>query len=52
MTTLICPYCESEIKPHDEMHQIGDFIDCPVCAAELEIVGLDPMKVEYVESEK
>jgi lysine biosynthesis protein LysW len=52
MTTLICPYCESEIKPHHESHLVGDFIDCPICAAELEIVSMDPLVVEYIESEK
>lgn len=52
MTTLICPYCGSEIKPHNDMHQVGDFIDCPVCAAELEIISTDPFEIQYVETEK
>ncbi len=52
MTTLICPFCDSEIKPHNDIHQVGDFIDCPICAAELEIISMEPLKVQYVESEK
>jgi len=55
MTTLLtCPYCEEQIKPHDESNlEVGDIIDCPICAAELEITELTPhVKVVYVESEK
>jgi len=50
--TIFCPYCKEQITPHSEMHAIGDFIDCPICAAELEIISLNPFKVEYIESEK
>jgi len=53
-TLIICPYCKEEIKPHDTANlEIGDIIDCPICAAELEITELEPnIKVEYIESEK
>lgn len=49
---IICPYCSEEIKPGREDLEIGDFIDCPICAAELEVVEINPLRVEYIESEK
>jgi len=54
MAILInCSYCDTQIKPHDESNlEVGDIIDCPICAAELEITALDPVQVVYVESEK
>lgn len=51
-TSIICPYCKEEIRPHNDIHEVGDFIDCPICAAELEIVNLEPLEVLYIESEK
>jgi len=52
-TAFICPYCNTEIKPHNESNlEIGDIIDCPICAAELEITSLNPIEVIYIESEK
>jgi len=51
-TPITCPYCKESIKPHNELHNVGDFIDCPICAAELEVITTEPLEVQYIESEK
>jgi len=60
MTKVVkCPECEklashqnpeNIIIPDDA--SIGDILECPVCAAELELVSLDPVQVAVIEEEK
>ncbi len=39
-----CPVCAGEIKLADDA-MTGELIVCDDCGAELEIVGLDPVKL-------
>jgi len=42
-----CPVCQEEFEIESDL-EIGDFTDCPGCATELQIMGLDPLRVEEV----
>ncbi len=46
-----CPDCQQEIELGPEP-VVGDVIECEHCAAELEIVSLDPLKTAIIEEEK
>ncbi|MEM3411742.1 MAG: hypothetical protein QW735_02195 [archaeon] len=37
MTTVNCPNCKSKINLQNNI-EVGDFITCPVCGAELEVI--------------
>ncbi|MEM4222105.1 MAG: hypothetical protein QW097_01605 [archaeon] len=37
MTTVNCPNCKSKINLQNNI-EAGDFITCPVCGAELEVI--------------
>ena len=39
-----CPECAAEIKVDDVME--GEIIDCPDCGVELEVVSLDPLRLD------
>lgn len=43
----ICPDCEAEVQV-DENSGKGDIVDCPDCGATLEVVGLDPIELDFV----
>jgi alpha-aminoadipate carrier protein LysW len=51
MKKIICPDCKQPIPLEGEVI-VGDVLECPNCATELEIVGKDPIKVEIIEEEK
>ncbi len=43
--TTECPECAGEV-PFDRPPLAGQVIPCPGCAAELEVVGLNPIRVD------
>jgi hypothetical protein len=60
MTRLIhCPDCQADDDDDNEGNinipvdaQVGDILECPVCAAEVEVLSLDPPIVSLLEEEK
>ena len=51
MTTITCPECEAEIELGSEV-ELGEIIVCPDCGIDLEIISLDPLKVELAPMEQ
>ena len=45
MATVVCPECEAEIVLDSEVEE-SEIIVCPDCGVELEVVSVDPLKVE------
>ncbi|PIZ55639.1 lysine biosynthesis protein LysW [bacterium (Candidatus Torokbacteria) CG_4_10_14_0_2_um_filter_35_8] len=48
---LSCPECQKEIKLPEKCKK-GDIFECENCGAELEIISVDPQKVEIILEEK
>jgi len=48
MSRVSCPDCDGRIdlNPNPEL---GQKVICPHCDAELEVIGLDPLEVDWVE---
>jgi alpha-aminoadipate carrier protein LysW len=46
-----CPNCDAEIVFEDDAEE-GELIECPECGVELEIVTLDPAKVQEAPEEE
>ena len=44
-----CPVCAAEIKLADDA-MVSEIVVCEDCGAELEIVGLDPVKLDEAPS--
>lgn len=45
MNTINCPVCDGEVElPADTL--VGEIIACPDCGTELEVLSLDPLRVE------
>jgi alpha-aminoadipate carrier protein LysW len=40
-----CAECGAEFVPEEEL-SIGDILECPECAAELEVVEIDPLTLD------
>jgi lysine biosynthesis protein LysW len=40
-----CPYCDAVIKI--DKPREGQFITCPGCGVELEVVNTDPLEVDF-----
>jgi alpha-aminoadipate/glutamate carrier protein LysW len=51
MITVTCPECEAEIDL-DQNAEVGEIIVCPDCGIDLEIVSLNPPKVEVAPMEQ
>lgn len=51
MSIVICPECEAEITL-DASAEIGEIIVCPDCGVDLEVVSLNPAKVEVAPMEQ
>lgn len=47
MASAFCPECDAQINVGKTPSE-GQFIVCPRCRAELEIVGLDPVELDWV----
>jgi len=45
MATVVCPECEAEIVLDSEVEE-SEIIVCPDCGVELEVVSVDPLKVD------
>ena len=51
MPIATCPQCEAEIHVDEEMDK-GDAMICPECDASLEVVGLDPVELDFAVEEE
>ena len=47
----ICPECGSEIHVSSDV-EVGDYVTCPECDAELNVIELDPLEFEVAEFEE
>ena len=46
-----CPVCEAEVEFPEDAEE-GEIVECAECGSELEIVSLDPPKVEEAPEEE
>jgi len=51
MPTGVCPECEGEVRVSTDA-EIGNFVTCPDCGVELEILETDPLEFDIVEGEE
>lgn len=51
MNTVACPECAAEITL-EASAEVGEIIVCPDCGVDLEIIALDPAKVELAPMEQ
>lgn len=51
MSTVSCPECFAEIELEDDV-ELNEIIVCPDCGVELEVVALNPAKVELAPMEE
>ncbi len=47
-----CPECDNEFDYDVMSVEVGDITECPICGANLEIVSIEPFKVESVTTYK
>jgi len=47
-----CPVCDAELDLEENELDEGDLLTCDECAAELCVVGVDPLELESVEEEE
>ncbi len=45
-----CPECGGSVELDDDVIS-GEIIECPDCAVELEVVSIEPLKVEVAPEE-
>jgi len=45
-STAICPSCGEEIRLRSQA-KIGQQLNCPFCDAELEVIELDPIELDW-----
>ena len=50
MQTTKCPNCNSDVIIEDGLYE-GDLVNCSICAAELEIVSLHPLRLSEIKDE-
>jgi lysine biosynthesis protein LysW len=41
-----CPVCDAWFYLEDDV-EVGDRIECPECDAQLKVVSLDPVELDY-----
>jgi lysine biosynthesis protein LysW len=46
-----CPECESMMLLDKEVKR-GEVIKCPACSVLLEVIGLEPLELDYAENEE
>jgi alpha-aminoadipate carrier protein LysW len=46
-----CPQCEADIHVDEELDK-GETLTCPECDADLEVVGLDPIELDFALEEE
>jgi alpha-aminoadipate carrier protein LysW len=44
--SAICPDCDSEIA-FDKAPALGEVLICPHCDADLEVIGLEPIELDW-----
>ena len=49
--TAQCPVCEGEVELDDDVEE-SEIVECAECGAELEVVSLDPPKLEQAPEEE
>lgn len=49
-TTAVCPECEGQVPVADI--ERGEIVQCPDCAAELEVVSVAPVTLELAPEEE
>ncbi len=42
-----CPDCDAKIA-FNPVAKLGQKVTCPECSAELEVIGLDPLELDWV----
>ena len=47
---VLCPECEGPVALQDPM--VGEIIPCAQCGAELEVVSLNPIRLELAPEEE
>jgi len=47
----VCPECGATIELYEDM-EAGELIECVNCGLEIEIISLDPLKLEIFEEEE
>jgi alpha-aminoadipate carrier protein LysW len=47
-----CPVCDAEIDIEEDELDEGDLLTCHECAADLRVVGVDPLELEAVEEDE
>ena len=45
-----CPICDGGV-PEDKTWELGELVDCPECEAMLEVVSVNPAKLEQAPEE-
>jgi alpha-aminoadipate/glutamate carrier protein LysW len=45
-----CPECEASLVLHDPMQ--GEIVPCPSCGADLEVMSLDPLRLDLAPEEE
>ena len=50
-TVATCPECDAELNLGDKVMQ-GEIVQCPDCGVDLEVVELNPIKVELAPLEE
>ncbi len=48
MPVAICPSCGEDLKLHGNI-KLEQIIVCPYCEAELEVVDLDPIELDWAD---
>ena len=49
---VTCPVCDAELDLEEDELDEGEVLTCDECAAELVVVGVDPLELEAVEEEE
>ena len=49
---VTCPVCDAELDLEEAEVDEGDLMTCDECAAELRVIGVDPLELEAVEEEE
>ncbi len=51
MKTAECPVCDAEVKLADDVVE-GELLECAECGSELEVISLDPPKLDEAPQEE
>jgi alpha-aminoadipate carrier protein LysW len=47
-----CPECDVAIDIEEDEIEEGQFVDCPECGAELEVVSTNPVQLDLVKDDE